>query len=78
MCVSEALAEIIISGRPSIPHSSSSQVTAFRHQDAENQFLKFQVPVIKHSTKTATKGQVTVRDAIPCGKSKDQQVCNGS
>lgn len=68
--VSEASAEVIISGRPSISHSSSFQVTAFRHQDVENQFHKFQVPAI--STKTATNGQVAARDAIPCGKSKEQ------
>lgn len=61
-----------------MPHSFSFQVTVFRCQNVENQFNKFQVSIIKHSTKTATNGQVPARDTTPCGKSKDQQVHDGS
>lgn len=70
--MSEALAEVIILGRPSITHRFSFRVTVLRCQDVENQFHKFQVPIIKQCTKTQTNGQATATDTISCGKSKDQ------
>lgn len=75
--VSEPLTEVT-SGRRSIPHSPNFQLTEFRYQDVENQFHKFQVPIIQHSTRTPTTGQVTAGDASLYTKTKGQLVRYGS